>query len=484
MKWTILALAMTLGAALMPLAVAQSPEMDDEALTRELGYNFQRLTIDERARLESQRLLTIVAEATLAAYEKAISEGASEEVARAEVEELVSVDLAKLDPNMANEIQAVVTAVLDGREIPTNVSPLFQNRVIEASELRQAQLSQTSPANLTAGLQRMDAVVGVGSGTGLNASTRGVRRYQTRQELIAAMVSGDESERWVATANMSVKSSRATGHDETFTAQLSVEFLGSQISAGPIFTFKRRLTTSVDVKGEGMYPLFNEQGIFDLIWKGADGRPLTNSNGTHQRRFVFFTCDAELLIESERALRGGFKISGVGAEGNLVHTYQNTITLSSRRLLVPDSVDGRQVNLAFLAQICHNDFMRARTQNGRSVRDNMNTTARNLASGLTFVDRASECMVDTHCNNWFRGVVSIHKYRTAPRCARAVGNNAMFSCQLRGQVGANCQVVRNGRRVSSGYFEYTCDRGLRCVVTREGNANFFTREPWVGECRR
>jgi hypothetical protein len=142
------------------------------------------------------------------------------------------------------------------------------------------------------------------------------------------------------------------------------------------------------------------------------------------------------------------------------------------------------VNLETLSRICHNDFMQARTQNGRSVRENMNTTAHNLARGLTFVDRASECVVDTNCNQWFRGVVSIHKHRTGPRCVRAVGNNAMFSCQLRGQVGANCPVVRDGRRVSSGYFEYNCDSGLRCVVTREGRSSFLHREPWVGECRR
>jgi hypothetical protein len=112
---------------------------------------------------------------------------------------------------------------------------------------------------------------------------------------------------------------------------------------------------------------------------------------------------------------------------------------------------------------------------------------RNLVSSLTYVNPAMKCVINSHCNNWFnKEVLGIHKYKTVPRCVQERGNPSVMTCQLRGGTGANCKVVRDNKVVSSGYFEYACDTGKRCVVKEVGGwGGLFgwTWTPWKGECR-
>jgi hypothetical protein len=449
----------------------------DAALIRERSYQEAGLPTPERARLEALLLIRQVQGASTAALARARAAGADEAQARGEVEAFLEEELLKVDSALVDDLRAAATSLFDRRT--PRPSALLLERMAAQSLSRQEVLEVVNE-----GIRpKNNPTSGVSGGTGLSTSARGIRRYRSRAQLLQALVSGDESERWTATTSITQRSTRMVGHQESFSAQVAVEFLGSRIAAGPAFTFSRKIATSVDIRAEGGSPPTDERGYFDLIARDGSNRPVVR-NGVPQSRFVFFTCEAEITIESERLVNGGFKVFGAGAEGEVKSLWANNVTLTSRRVLVPDTVDGRQVTFNDLSLLCHQDFMGARTTNGRTVRDNLRASARNLISSLVYQDSALECVEDRHCDRWYQGVLGIHRYRTAGRCVRARGNVSLLTCQLRGQVGANCAVVQNGQHLSSGYFEYPCDRGLRCVVTRTGRRSFWNPEPWVGECRR
>ena len=92
---------------------------------------------------------------------------------------------------------------------------------------------------------------------------------------------------------------------------------------------------------------------------------------------------------------------------------------------------------------------------------------------------------NSQCNSWYeKEVVALHKFQTAPRCIEQNRQEAVYGCELRGTKGANCTIVKNGKVVSSGSFEYRCDQGLTCKTVHEGGwfQNWSTWDPYVGNC--
>ncbi len=453
--------------------------LDLDALEREAYYEQARLPIDQRAWLEGQRLHRQVREAVLRGYEIALESKGTATEAREQVIKDMESEIYLIDESLQDDIRKMVLDILDAplflsqeASLPSPLLESLKERSLQKVDL----LSQPVQKNGS-----VDDELLIDDENNKNVSN------QTVQSLTKALVNDQlDSERWVSTANMSASSGVTTGRESEFSAQVSAEFLGVKLSAGPVFKFKNSVSTYVDMKGEGLYPLFDAQGRFDLTAKDGLGRPRVR-NGRTERRFLMFTCEASSNIESEAVLKGGFKVAGVGAEGGVSKKFTTSVTLSSRRVLVPDSIDGRETLLSTLARICHSNYMLAKTSNGKTVRQNLDTMSKNIVGGLTFVNSSMQCVTANHCANWYnREVIWMHKQNTVPRCVQSSGSESLMTCQLRGVEKAACSVVKEGKKVSSGMFEYTCAQNYRCTITHEGGwfQNGSLWDPWKAECKK
>jgi hypothetical protein len=455
--------------------------LDLDALEREAYYEQAMLSVEQRAWLEGQRLHRQVKEAVLRGYELALASTGSASEAREQVLKDMESEIYLIDEALQDDIRKMVVDVLDAPQFVSQEAELT-GRLLESLRERSFQKVELLGQPLQNAIeQEGESLHDVKDNKNVNVNN------QTSAALAKALVDDQiESERWMSTSNMTAASGVTTGRESEFSAQVSAEFLGVKLSAGPVFKFKNTVSTYVDLKGEGLYPLFDAQGRFDLIAKDRNGRARM-LNGRATRRFMSFTCEASSSIESEAVLKGGFKVAGVGGEGGVTKKFTTSVTLSSRRVLVPDSIDGREALLSSLARICHGQYMITKTSNGKTVRQNLDTMSRNIVSGLSFVNPGMQCVTSNHCANWYnREVIWMHKQNTVPRCIQTRGSDSLMTCQLRGVDRAACAVVKEGKRVSSGMFEYTCAENYRCSITHEGgwfqNGNLW--DPWKAECRK
>lgn len=459
--------------------------LDIEGLEREAFYEVSGYTIDQRAQFESEHLRRQIQQAVLRGFDIALEETGSPDLAREQILTNMENDLHLIDESLRQDIKQIVIDTLYQSKSMKGTGQLSINLVNSMKERSESNLSMLAaplineisidPASIFPPAQE------------LSFDRRGEKNHLTTTDLVKALTDDQTlSERFVSTANISARSSVSTSAATTFSAQVSAEFLGVSVSAGPTFNFKNTISTHVDVKGEGHYPIFDAQGRFDLVLRDGNGKPKLD-RGKTIRRFVMFVCEASSDIESETVVKGGFRVLGVGADASVSQKYTTSISLTSRRVLVPNSLEGREATLNTLATICHKQYMQHRVSNGRTVRQNLETMARNMVSGLTYVNASMECVRDTHCYDWYNNrVIWMHKFNTTPKCIQTKNNPSLMTCQLRGTEGANCTVVRNGKRVSNGYFEYQCDKGFRCVVSHEGGwfQNFNLWDSWKAECRR
>ncbi len=463
----------------------QIPSLDHAALKRQASYELSNWSIDQRAEVEATKLLEELRYAVVRGYENALNELDDVGAARAQLHANLEKDIHLIDETLREDVRQIVEDVLRSAN-PQSIQLHPSNRLLQAMRVRAIQiqllLSQVPSQKFKLGNDTKDKR----ETQELSRERFGEIDHASKSALLNALVDDQsQSERWVSTSNMTARSASQRGHESEFSAQVTAEFMGTKISAGPTFKFKKSVTTAVDIKGEGLYPLFDSKGKFDLVLRDNTGNPLM-IEGAKSRRFIFFTCEITTDVESEIAVGGGFKVAGMGADGKVVSKFATSIGSNSRRVLVPSTLDGRQVILSTLAEICHRDFMYTKISNGKTVLENQEVMVENIASGLTYVNPAMKCLTNNHCVNWYnREVIWLHKYNTTPRCIEDKSNPDLMTCQLRGAENANCTVIKDGKRVSSGMFEYTCDTGLRCVVTHQGGwfQNWELWDPWRGECR-
>jgi hypothetical protein len=472
---------------LMELQSMSHSGLDFSALTREASYEQARLGLDERAMNEALILLNSLHEATVKSFIEAQEKLGSATQARTQIEEQLKDQLPLLDPQMSGEIQDFVEFILENPHRSFALKDFVTRSLLEVMKKRSQanlQLLSIPPQELVG----QKANPGAWSDVFKSFSDVPPRLYEnvSTDDLVFSL-SNDQilSERWVATANMSARSAATTLGITEFSSQVGVEFLGTKISAGPVLNFTNTITTSVDIKGEGHYPLFDHRGHFDLALRDGSGE-IKMEAGAPKRRFAMFICDAESTIETTLKAGGELRTVLGGGSQYSGNYFRQGVNLSSRRVLVPDLIDGEVATVEKLAEICHRHFLNFRNSNGRTIRQNLETMARNLTQSLVYTNRNLECVMDSHCQDWFHTKVSwINRVKTTPRCIQTKSNDRLMVCQLRGDVGANCAVLKNGKRVSSGDFEYTCREGLSCVVTQEGG--WFKRgvlyAPYEGECR-
>lgn len=464
---------------LKELEIYRNNGLDLEGIAREAVYEANDVPVEQRAWMESQLLVQALREAVLKSYFLAIEEASNKEDPAAAARDLIRANMEKdlhlLAPELQGEMKAIVEDVL--------ANPKWESSELAPSEKLLANMKERS-LNRLALLSKPSSVPSEFSNLADHKGSGS--KITSKVALVAALAGGSSPDNFEARYNTKARSSVSIAAEAKFSAQVKASFMGVEIAAGPTFSFKKTITSAVQFGGEGFAPIFDGQGRFDLVKRGANGSPVMASGRAVPRR-VAFACELNAEVESETAISGGFSAMGIGPEARVVSTYRNQVELDSSDLLVPDTLDGRLTTVSTLATICQRDFLRARTSNGRTIEQNLDTMIRNLVSSLSYVNPAMKCVINSHCNNWFnKEVLGIHKYKTVPRCIQERGNPSVMTCQLRGGTGANCKVIRENKVVSSGYFEYACDTGKRCVVTEVGGwGGLFgwTWTPWRGQCR-
>ena len=310
------------------------------------------------------------------------------------------------------------------------------------------------------------------------------REYDNLQQVINELVSEEPGAKFVSTSQTRFRVAEVQGEESEFSARIEAEFMGVELNLGPILTFKSDFSTVATIAQEGIAPLFNANGVFDPVRRDAKGHAILK-DGKIQYKVVFFTCDAKQRFRTEVEAQAGLRIMGPGYTHGWSKQYQNETLLISRRITVPSYVGGKQFTLHRLSKLCHHYFLNATAPNGRTIKENVHEMSLNLIKALRYTSPAIKCAKDYQCYDWYNNeVIRWHKSRTTPRCIIENQQMGHANCRLRGTKGANCTVRIDGQRVSSGSFEYQCDRGLTCRTTHEGGwfQNWELYDYYKGEC--
>jgi hypothetical protein len=431
-----------------------APSVSIEAYRRELEYERQGLSLEERAKNEANLLAEKIKSQISQAFDAAVEKHGDPSAAAQEIRKAIEKDLELADPELKEELKSLSFNVL--RELEQGGMTSYDAGLDSMVKVLIENVEERSQY-----LNQPDAT-GVHNGSAFNMNpfmgdSAIQLEYNSKQALVEALVSNGQSSQWVSTANMSMKTAEIKEDASKVSLQVKIEFLGVTLEAGPKIIFKRKYSTHATIMAEGLNPILLSNGNFDFY------------KDNNQKRFLVFYCDASLSYETEYQGAGGFKVAGVGAEGSISKQYQNSVTLTSRRLYVPMSVANKTVDLNLLSEICHRNFLGARISGNITVEDSLNVMMKNSLVSLRYTHPKTKCAIDRHCYSWYNNeVLALVKLNTFPRCVEQ-GSERYNACTLRGLKGQNCAVFKNGKRVSDGMFEYTCDKGLKCVqVKQEG----------------
>lgn len=430
-----------------------APAVNIEAYERELRYLQQGLSLDEKVRSEANILAESIRMQVINAYDSELEELGNEFEAYEKVREMIHRDLELADEGMKEDLLKIAEHALQ--------------RLVKAPRSQELDLSRLEDT-LREDIKSREAYLLSGAVVSENYMRRAsdskseapFQNFSSKNELVKALVSNEDNSRWIKTAATTFKAGQATSRGAGVALQVKIEFLGVSVEAGPRINFRRDFSTNVNILADGLDPVIDSQGRFDFYEKDKNGR------ATKNRRFIAFFCDATLNFKTDYEGKGGFKVAGAGVDGSYSKEYSSSVTLNSRRLQVPEHVGNKVTNLSYLSEICHNDFLNARINSKVRVRDSLDTMMKNVVKGLRFTHPDTKCAIDSHCSKWFKNeVLGIMRNKATARCVENKGG--VFACALRGTKGQACTVYENGKRTSSGMGEYICDKGLRCVKTRD-----------------
>ncbi len=447
--------------------------MNVAAFRRELEYEKQELPLEKRAENEANLIAEQVKIHVHNAYQSALENKSATE-AYEEVRSTIEKDLMLVDPALYDELKELALAALEEAQTGgiSSVSSLasLEKAMLKGVEERSKFLNEEG--------EEINLVAEIGDFPSTNKSRDAEKKtYRNKAEILESLVSDRESTRWVSTSSMSIKSDDIRKAESKISLQVKVSFLGAALEAGPSIEFARTYRTHVSVMAEGLNPVLGNDGNFDFLKRDRMGRAI-KSGGKYQKRFVVFTCETALDFETDYKGSGGFSYAGIGGSSSFSRKFSNSVTLSSRRIHVPESIGGQSVTYKYLTQLCHMDFLRARVTNSMNVAGSLNVMMRNVVSSLRFSHPRTRCNQDTHCYNWFnKSAFTVSKKNIFPRC-REHKAEKYRSCYVLGLPGQNCPVYENGKRTSSGQFEFMCDAGLKCVKYQ--NAGWL--KPSKGKC--
>lgn len=440
--------------------------MNIEAFRRELKYEVEGLTLEKRAENEALLLAEKVKAQVFATYEEALKNSGDAQTALDEVREAIEKDLMLVDESLQEEMRELAMTALDNAQ---------RGEISGTSHLQKIQESMLKGVKDRSEYLNQEFVPGP-----LRLSSHKNVSYNQKSKILASLVSDDENMGRPVTSNTNLKSTNLMRTDSRINLQVKVDFLGISVEAGPVISFKRQYVTNFDVLASGLHPALDSSGSFDFMKRNKFGN-IVVKNGKKQKREISFACEAAMTFSTEYSGSGGFSVMGMGSSVMAAKDYANSVNLISRRIEVPESLDGKIMDYKSLAALCHNDFLNARITSNLTVANSLNIMMKNIISGLSFSHPKTKCAVNSQCNYWYNNeIISFVKRNNVPRCVEH-GREKYFTCELRGMAGQKCPVYNNkGRRISDGRFEFTCDAGLRCATVRE--ASFFS--PAFGKCVR
>jgi hypothetical protein len=436
--------------------------MNIDAYRRELQYEQAGLSLATRAKIESNRLAEQIKIQIQKSFET-IAEDSSSGEAVDQIRKAVEKDLELIAPDLRDEVRRIAFEALEnveagGQSAEGNLGTLNKKMLKNVRERHEFlnKEGETIP-HKAFNIDEFSTDLKNPNNT----------EYSNRSELVKSLVSEFENADWVSASNTNVKSNVVSKTSKEVSFQLKAEFLGVSIDAGPTISFTREFKTSASVIAEGLSPILLADGNFDFAKRDSLGRAI-ESNGKIKRRQISFSCDASLAFESSYTGEGGFSIAGFGGGVSIEKEFSNNVNLTSRRILVPEYIDGKSVTLKLLSDLCHNDFLSGKVTNTMTISDSLNVMMTNVISGLTFSHPKTKCMTDDQCERWFNHeVIGLATFKNTPRCVEEK-REKFRACVLRGLKGQNCSVYdAQGRRVSDGMFEYQCDTGLKCVKVKE-----------------
>lgn len=449
----------------------KAPSMDIEAYRRELQYEKLGLSLEERAKAEASRLAEQLKTQIARAYEASLESKSAGEAA-AEIRDAIEKDSALVSEELRDEIKELSLSTLE--DIQSGRVSSEQNLEAVEKSLMKGIQERHNFLNEEAEPMSFDPDMNIDPTLPKAGKNKDAERkeYKSKAELVASLASDRENANWISTGGMTLKSSVAVKREANISMQVKAEFLGVSLSAGPSFSFKREYETNVQVMAEGMNPVLLPDGNFDFWKRDANGKVVVKG-GKQVKRFINFFCDASLDFETEATTGGGFSVAGIGGGASVSATYKNSVSMTSRRVLVPEYIDNRTATFKDLANICLNDFLRARVTNNMTIAQSLNMMMKNVVASLRYSHPKTKCVRDSHCYNWYnKEIIALARVANFPRCVEEK-REKFYQCQLRGLKGQNCAVFDSkGKKISDGMFEFQCDVGLRCVKTQD--AGWFT----------
>ena len=448
------------------------PQINVEAYQRDLQYDKQNLSIEERTQRELNMLTEKVKNAVVESYQEKIDNNQDPESAYNEVRESIETDLTLADPAFKDELQRIALSALDlardGGGMSEASSSSLENVIAKNIEERGLYLNRDAGANASA-----DVNNAASSNNSISSRAKDSERlvYNNKQELLNALVSNGDNTKWVSTGSANIDLGKSTSKEGSVTIQLKFKFLGTGIEGGPTITFNRTVGANAVMMHEGMDEPIDAQGRFNIWKKDFDGK-LMMKNGQKQRRFMAFYCSVWTTYTStykgEATVSFDAGMGSVSASASLSNYETTSNAVNTRRMYIPDTIAGQIVTVNTIRQICWKDILNTQIRRGLTVKQSLFTMTKNLLSNMAFSHPKSKCAVDTQCMPWARRLnfSAAVKRNLYPRCIEESKEKFRY-CKLKGLENTYCAVYDQGRMVSpemlGGYTE--CDNGLKCTVT-------------------
>jgi hypothetical protein len=450
--------------------------MNIDVYRRELQYEKQNLPLEKRAQHEANLLAEKVKNQVQQSYLLAIEEKSPEE-ATAELKKAIERDLELVAPELQNDIRAIAFKALEdaqsgGISNDTRMESLEKTllkNVQERSEFLNKEATYELPPSKLETVPQADEM-----------------KYTSKAQVLESLVSSEKSNRWSEMANISLRSDKSTKSDSRISFQLKTDFLGVAIDGGPNINFRREYNSSSFVLSETLHPVLLANGHFDFWMRDKNGN-IVQKDGKPQRRFLVFTCETNLFFETEYSGGGNFYIAGLGGGQYFNRRYANNVIIASRRVAIPESIDGKTVTFDYLKHLCQDEFINTHITNNMTVKDSLNIMMKNIIASVRFSHPKTTCVVDKQCNKWFNNeLIGYIKNLNTPRCVEDP-KEKFSTCDVRGLEGQSCPVYdKSGKLLSSGNFEFQCDKGLRCVQTQSAGwfKDFSIYRSAKGQCKR
>ncbi len=339
---------------------------------RELEYERDRLPLEVRAQREAQLLANRLRAQVRKKYAELIEASASLD-ARAQLQSQIEADLVHVAGELRPEVRAIaldaLVEVSEGRSGFGSDFSRLQRRMLLQVRQRARFLNQRLQTQAPDASHFFETPE-------LHQLTQAQLRNTTKQQVLEGLVSERELAPYLMGSFVTVRSDVASRGDSRVSIQIKADFLGASVEAGPSVSFNRTYRTQAVVMAEGLAPVVNTDRTFDRGRRDRFGTP------TPGKRTITIGCEVSLLFSATYAGAGGFSVFGVGGSASVSKQYSNAVQVTSNRIMLPETIDGRPVDLGTLSQLCHRDFLKTQVSGAVDVAGSLNIMMRNVLAGV------------------------------------------------------------------------------------------------------